>query len=67
MLMVPAVRDAYKIQNFVVGVFFKCVIFVVVDLKLSCNNWTGEMSFLCPGKIPIAYKKHDVVFNCMNT
>lgn len=65
--MVPAVREANKMQNFLVGFFFKmCYFFFMLDLKLS-SHWTGEMSLLCPRKIPIAYTKHDAVFNCTNT
>lgn len=53
MLMVAEVRKANKIQNFMVGfLFLKCVIFVVVDLKLSSNHITGleKRHFFAPGK-----------------
>lgn len=55
MSMVLAVRDVNKIQNFMVGSFLKCVIFVVVDLKLSCNHIIGwrKCYFFAPGKYPL--------------
>lgn len=53
--MVSAVREANKIQNFIVGEFLKYVIFVVVDLKLISNHRVGlgKCHFFAPGKYPL--------------